>query len=92
VVLQVANIGDVDPSYHHRLQRQDRAAVAPLFYNQGIDMSFDIALSGIQAINEQLETVSNNIANASTYGFKSSRANFSSVYAGARPTAWRSAR
>jgi flagellar hook protein FlgE len=47
-------------------------------------MSFDIALSGIQAINEQLETTSNNIANASTYGFKSSRANFSSVYAGAQ--------
>jgi flagellar hook protein FlgE len=47
-------------------------------------MSFDIALSGIQAINEQLETVSNNIANAATYGFKSSRANFSSVYAGAK--------
>jgi flagellar hook protein FlgE len=45
-------------------------------------MSFDIALSGIHAINEQLETVSNNIANASTYGFKSSRANFTSVYAG----------
>ena len=45
-------------------------------------MSFDIALSGIQAINEQLDTVSNNIANASTYGFKSGRANFSSVYAG----------
>jgi flagellar hook protein FlgE len=45
-------------------------------------MSFDIALSGIQAINEQLETVSNNIANAATYGFKSTRANFSSVYAG----------
>ena len=47
-------------------------------------MSFDIALSGIQAINEQLETVSNNIANAATYGFKSSRANFSSVYAGTK--------
>jgi flagellar hook protein FlgE len=45
-------------------------------------MSFDIALSGIQAINEQLNTVSNNIANAATYGFKSGRANFSSVYAG----------
>jgi flagellar hook protein FlgE len=45
-------------------------------------MSFDIALSGIQAINEQLETVSNNIANAGTYGFKASRANFASVYAG----------
>jgi flagellar hook protein FlgE len=47
-------------------------------------MSFDIALSGIQAINEQLNTVSNNIANAATYGFKSGRANFSSVYAGSK--------
>ena len=47
-------------------------------------MRFDIALSGIQAINESLETTSNNIANAATYGFKSSRANFSSVYAGTR--------
>lgn len=45
-------------------------------------MSFNIALSGIQAINEQLETVSHNIANAGTYGFKSSRANFAAVYAG----------
>jgi flagellar hook protein FlgE len=45
-------------------------------------MSFDIALSGIQAINQSLETTSNNIANAATYGFKSSRANFASVYAG----------
>jgi flagellar hook protein FlgE len=45
-------------------------------------MSFDIALSGIQAINEQLDTVSNNIANAATYGFKAGRANFSSVMAG----------
>ncbi|HEU5434823.1 MAG TPA: flagellar hook-basal body complex protein [Telluria sp.] len=45
-------------------------------------MSFEIALSGIQAINDQLNAVSNNIANAGTYGFKSSRANFSSVYAG----------
>jgi flagellar hook protein FlgE len=45
-------------------------------------MSFDIALSGIQAINQQLGTISNNIANAGTYGFKSSRANFASQYAG----------
>jgi flagellar hook protein FlgE len=45
-------------------------------------MSFEVALSGIKAINEQLEAVSNNIANSSTYGFKSSRANFSSLYAG----------
>lgn len=48
-------------------------------------MSFDIALSGIQAINEQLTTVSHNIANAGTFGFKSGRANFSSLYAGSKP-------
>lgn len=45
-------------------------------------MSFDIALSGIQAINEQLDTTSQNIANAGTYGYKASRANFSALVAG----------
>lgn len=49
-------------------------------------MSFDIALSGILSINQQLNSTSNNIANASTYGFKSSRANFSAMYAGSRAT------
>ena len=49
-------------------------------------MSFDIALSGIQSINQQLNSTSNNIANAGTYGFKSSRANFSAMYAGSRAT------
>lgn len=49
-------------------------------------MSFDIALSGIQAINEQLTATSNNIANAGTYGFKSSRANFAAMYAGSQAT------
>jgi flagellar hook protein FlgE len=49
-------------------------------------MSFNIALSGIQAINEQLEAVSNNIANSSTYGFKSTRANFAAMYAGDQAT------
>jgi len=44
-------------------------------------MSFNIALSGIQAINEQLETVSHNISNAGTTGFKASRANFASLVA-----------
>jgi flagellar hook protein FlgE len=48
-------------------------------------MSFDIALSGIQAINQQLDATSNNIANAGTYGFKSSRTNFASLYAGDQP-------
>ncbi|GGY47789.1 flagellar hook protein FlgE [Pseudoduganella albidiflava] len=49
-------------------------------------MSFNIALSGIQAVNEQLNSISNNIANASTYGYKAQRANFSSMYAGSQPT------
>jgi flagellar hook protein FlgE len=49
-------------------------------------MSFDIALSGIQAINESLDVTSHNIANAGTYGYKSSRANFSSLVAGTQVT------
>lgn len=49
-------------------------------------MSFEIALSGINAVNTQLDTISNNIANSSTYGFKSSRANFASEYAGSQST------
>jgi flagellar hook protein FlgE len=48
-------------------------------------MSFEIALSGINAINTSLDSISNNIANAGTYGFKSSRANFASLYAGSQP-------
>ncbi|MCH7345263.1 flagellar hook-basal body complex protein [Pelomonas sp. CA6] len=44
-------------------------------------MSFEIARSGINAVSASLETISNNIANAGTYGFKSSRANFSAMYA-----------
>lgn len=48
-------------------------------------MSFTIALSGINAVNNELNTISNNIANSGTYGFKSSRANFSSMYAGTQP-------
>jgi flagellar hook protein FlgE len=49
-------------------------------------MSFNIALSGINAINTELNTISNNIANAGTFGFKSSRANFAAMYAGTQPT------
>lgn len=44
-------------------------------------MSFNIALSSLQAVTEQLGTISNNIANAGTTGFKSSRTNFGSLYA-----------
>jgi flagellar hook protein FlgE len=49
-------------------------------------MSFDIALSGINSVNAQLDTISNNIANSGTYGFKSSRVNFTSTYAGTQST------
>lgn len=45
-------------------------------------MSFNIALSGINAINTELDAISNNIANAGTYGYKTTRANFSATYAG----------
>ena len=49
-------------------------------------MSFAIALSGINAINAELDTISNNIANSGTAGFKSGRANFASMYAGTQAT------
>lgn len=45
-------------------------------------MSFNIALSGLNATNSELNTISNNIANASTFGFKGARTEFSSVYSG----------
>ncbi|MRX09164.1 flagellar hook-basal body complex protein [Pseudoduganella sp. FT25W] len=47
-------------------------------------MSFDIALSGIQAINESLDVTSHNIANAGTYGYKANRANFATLVAGSQ--------
>lgn len=45
-------------------------------------MSFNIALSGLNASNQELNTISNNIANVSTTGFKESRTEFGSVYNG----------
>ncbi|CAN7758463.1 flagellar hook protein FlgE [Caballeronia sp. LjRoot31] len=45
-------------------------------------MSFNIALSGINAVNKQLNSISNNLANTATYGYKSSRANFTAAYIG----------
>lgn len=44
-------------------------------------MSFNIALTGLNAVTDQLDTISNNIANVGTTGFKSSRTEFGSVYA-----------
>ncbi len=45
-------------------------------------MSFNIGLSGLNASNTELNTISNNIANVSTTGFKGSRTEFASVYNG----------
>ncbi len=43
-------------------------------------MSFNIALSGINAANTDLNTISNNIANANSNGFKESRAEFGDLF------------
>jgi len=44
-------------------------------------MSFNIALSGINASQKDLDTTANNISNVKTSGFKQSRAEFADVYA-----------
>ena len=46
-------------------------------------MSFQQGLSGLNASAKNLEVIGNNVANAATFGAKSSRAEFSSVYASA---------
>jgi flagellar hook protein FlgE len=43
-------------------------------------MSFNIALSGLQASRSDLDVTANNIANANTTGFKRSRAEFADVF------------
>lgn len=43
-------------------------------------MSFNIALSGLNASQKQLDVTANNIANVNTTGFKESRAEFADVY------------
>lgn len=45
-------------------------------------MSFQIALSGLNAASTDLQVTSNNIANANTVAFKGSRAEFADVYSG----------
>ena len=44
-------------------------------------MGFEQALSGLQAASQNLDIIGNNIANASTVGFKEVRAEFADVYA-----------
>jgi flagellar hook protein FlgE len=44
-------------------------------------MAFTTALSGVNAAQADLDVISNNIANSSTTGFKTARAEFGDVYA-----------
>jgi len=48
-------------------------------------MSYSIGLSGLRSTNEQLNVISQNIANVNTAGFKAGRAEFSAVYSGGAP-------
>ncbi|MCL1124786.1 flagellar hook protein FlgE [Shewanella surugensis] len=45
-------------------------------------MSYNIALSGLQATTQDLNTISNNISNASTVGFRGGRSEFAAIYNG----------
>lgn len=45
-------------------------------------MSFQVALSGLNAASTDLQVTSNNIANANTTGFKGARAEFADVFSG----------
>ncbi len=44
-------------------------------------MSYEIAATGLNAVNEQLDSISNNIANAGSVGYKSESTQFSAMYA-----------
>ncbi|MCM2971624.1 flagellar hook protein FlgE [Larsenimonas suaedae] len=47
-------------------------------------MSFSQGVSGINAASSNLDVIGNNIANSATVGYKSSRAEFADIYAGAK--------
>lgn len=47
-------------------------------------MSYEIATSGLNAVDQQLDSISNNIANAGTVGYKSTTTQFSAMYAGSQ--------
>ncbi|HCA7077518.1 TPA: flagellar basal body protein FlgE [Citrobacter sedlakii] len=44
-------------------------------------MSYEIAATGLNAVNQQLDGISNNIANSGTVGYKSMTTSFSAMYA-----------
>ena len=45
--------------------------------------SFSIPLSGLNAAQSQLQSISNNLANSSTTGYKDSNLTFSGIFSGA---------
>lgn len=49
-------------------------------------MSFSISLSGLRAVSEELDVISQNIANVNTAGYKASRAEFAALYGGGQPS------
>lgn len=49
-------------------------------------MSFSISLSGLRAVTEELDVISQNIANVNTAGYKASRAEFAALYGGGQPS------
>src|SRR5690606_11452262 len=51
--------------------------------SQGHPMSFQQGLAGLNASSKNLDVIGNNVANANTYGAKSSRAEFADMYASA---------
>ena len=44
-------------------------------------MSFEVALTGLNAASAELQILANNIANSKTRGFKESRGEFSDIFA-----------
>ncbi len=44
-------------------------------------MSFNVALTGLNAANQDLSVTANNLANVGTVGFKGSRAEFGDLFA-----------
>lgn len=48
-------------------------------------MSLNISLSGLRSSTQQLDVISQNIANSATSGFKASRAEFASIVSGGSP-------
>ena len=47
----------------------------------GISSSFNIGVSGLAGIGQEIGVISDNIANSATYGFKASRGEFNDVFA-----------